>query len=48
MIDIEYAGEIAIITDSLIDTNILLHHIEDTDKDIGYYIKSGIYYIHII
>ena len=38
--DIGYAEDIAVITNSMIDANTLLHKIEDTAKDIGLHINS--------
>ena len=38
--DIDYADDIAVIINSLIDENKLLHKFEDTAKDIGLHIKS--------
>ena len=38
--DIDYADDIAVITNYLVDYNILLHNIEDTAKDIGLHINS--------
>ena len=39
--DIDYADDIAVITDSLIDENTLLHTIEDTAKYTGLHINSS-------
>ena len=38
--DIDYADDIAILTNSMLDANTLLYKIEDTAKDIGLHINS--------
>ena len=38
--DIDYADDIAVISNSLIDANKLLNKFEDTARDIGLHIKS--------
>ena len=46
---IDYADDIAVITDSLIDANIRLHQIEGMVKDIGLHInpdKTGYIYLN--